>query len=319
MAVYTDVRDEDVVTFLRDYAVGDLVKKTPILAGVENTNYRIETASGPYVLTLFERRVREEDLPFFMALMSHLERKGMPVAAPVLDKSGVSVKTLAGKPAALIGFVPGEAAMAPNERQCAALGGVLADWHCNVADFEARRDNPLSLRGWRDLAAACGERADACAPGLARQITEELDQLSAAWPKDLPAGVVHVDLFPDNVHFDGERIVGLIDFYFSAFDFYAYDLAVCVNAWCFDRERRFLSAKARAMIRAYEARRPLVSEEKDAFAILLRGAALRFLLTRLYDWLNQVHGAMVSVKDPIEYRDILAFHRAHYAPSAYGF
>ena len=319
MAVYTEVQDEEIVSLLKDYGVGDFVEKIPILAGVENTNYRIETTTGPYILTLFERRVCATDLPFFMALMSHLAEKGMPAAAPVIDKAGASIRKLANKPAALIRFVPGKAAMAPNENQCGALGAALADWHQHVADFKERRTNPLSLAGWRELALSCGRRANECAPGLAVEIAEELEALSAVWPDDLPAGVVHTDLFPDNVHFEGDRIVGLIDFYFSAEDFFAYDIATCVNSWCFNEERKISTAKAAAMLGAYEAKRPLSEKEKAAFPIFLRGAALRFLLTRLYDWLHQVEGAMVKVKDPLEFRDILIFHRAQYAPSDYGF
>lgn len=319
MAVYTEVRDDEIVSLLKDYDVGEFVEKTPILAGVENTNYRIETTTGPYILTLFERRVHEDDLPFFMALMSHLEGKGMPVAAPILDKSKASIRQVAGKSAALIRFVPGKDVVTPNQKQCAALGVALADWHYHIVDFSEHRANPLSIEGWRELAASCGERANECAPGLAEDIAGELESLAAAWPRDLPAGVVHSDLFPDNVHFEGDRIVGLIDFYFSAHDFFAYDIAVCVNSWCFDGEGRLDAAKASAMLSAYETKRPLSTDEKQAFPVLLRGAALRFLLTRLYDWLNQVEGAMVAVKDPLEYRDILTFHQAHYAPSDYGF
>ena len=316
MAVYTDVSDDALVLFLADYAVGDLRKKTPILEGVENSNYRLETTRGQFILTLFEKRVRKEDLPFFMALMTHLAAKSMPVAAPVTDKAGQAVKTLAGKPAALIRFIPGAPQMSPDEKHCAALGETLADWHLNIGDFSWSRTNPLSLSGWRELAEACRNGADGRAPGLAAYIDEELKFVSLHWPEDLPAGVVHTDLFPDNVLFEGARIAGLIDFYFSANDFFAYDLAVCVNAWCFDEARTFIPANAAALIGAYRQRRRLSVAEIAAFPVLLRGAALRFLLTRLYDWINQVEGAIVKVKDPLEYRDIIDFHRAHDALTA---
>lgn len=319
MAVYTEVSDGELAAFLAEYDAGELRAKTPIIEGVENSNYRVDTTGGRYVLTLFERRVQAEDLPFFMALMTYLEQKGLPAAAPVRDKSGATVKTLAGRPAALIRFMPGAPETAPAEDHCAALGDMLARWHVAIGKFPRSRPNPLSLGGWRDLADACRERADECAPGLAAFIDEELAFLSVHWPKALPAGVVHADLFPDNVLFEGERISGLIDFYFSATDFFAYDLAVCVNSWCFDAERNFIDANAAAMIAAYRELRPVASAEAAAFPALLRGAALRFLLTRLYDWLNQVEGAIVSVKDPLEYRDIGEFHRAHAAPAADGF
>lgn len=319
MAVYTEVSDGELAAFLAEYDVGKLRAKTPILEGVENSNYRIDTTAGSYVLTLFERRVQAEDLPFFMALMTYLAQKGLPAAAPIGDRSGTTIKTLAGRPAALIRFMPGAPAMAPAGDHCAALGDMLARWHVAISKFPRSRPNPLSLAGWRNLADACRERADECAPGLGTFIDEELAFLSDRWPKALPAGVVHADLFPDNVLFEGGRISGLIDFYFSATDFFAYDLAVCVNSWCFNAERNFIAANAAAMIAAYRKRRPVNSAEAAAFPALLRGAALRFLLTRLYDWLNQVEGAIVAVKDPIEYRDIGEVHRAHAAPAAYGF
>lgn len=319
MAVYTEISDADLASFLAAYDVGELHRKTPILEGVENSNYLLETAGGRYVLTLFERRVRAADLPFFMALMRHLAAKNMPVAAPLADAQGATVKTLSGKPAALIQFMPGAPQTAPVERHCAALGAILADWHLNVADFNLSRPNPLAVAGWRDVAGACRSRAAECAPGLAAFIDEELAFLCAEWPSALPAGVVHTDLFPDNVLFEGNNIAGLIDVYFSANDFFAYDLAVCVNAWCFDESRHFVAANAAALVSAYQRRRELAAAEIAAFPVLLRGAALRFLLTRLYDWLHQVEGAVVKVKDPLEYRDVIAFHRARHAPAAYGF
>ncbi len=319
MAVYTEVSDSALAAFLADYDVGDLLAKTPIVEGVENTNYKINAGSGPYILTLFEKRVREEDLPFFMAMTSHLAGKGLKVAAPVADRNGAVVKFLAGRPAALIRFLPGEAVMTPAPAHARALGATLADLHAHVADFALTRDNPLSLSGWRRLAEACGRGADRCAPGLAAFIEEELDYLTACWPAALPGGVVHTDLFPDNVLFDGDEIAGVIDFYFSCTDFFAYDAAVCINAWCFDGDGVFLKENASALMKAYSEKRIFTAAEREAFSTLLRGAALRFLLTRAYDWLNQVEGAMVTVKDPLEYKAILEFHRSHYAPALYGF
>lgn len=319
MAVYTEISDDALAKFLAAYDVGTLKAKTPILEGVENSNYRVETSAGLYVLTLFERRVHAEDLPFFMALMTFLADKGLPAAAPVADKAGETVKTLAGKPAALIRFMPGAPHMAPGEDHCAALGDMLARWHAEIERFPRARPNPLSLDGWRKLAGDCAGRADECAPGLQGFIDKELAFAADTWPGALPAGVVHTDLFPDNVLFEDDRITGLIDFYFSASDFFAYDIAVCVNSWCFDVKRNFIETNADAMMSAYRNRRAMTDAEIAAFPTLLRGAALRFLLTRLYDWLNQVEGAMVKVKDPLEYRDIVDFHRARYAPAAYGF
>lgn len=319
MAVYTEVSDKELSAFLALYGVGGLVRKTPIAEGVENTNYRIETDGGVYILTLFEKRTKAEDLPFFMELTAHLSGAGLPVAAPVARNDGALIGRLAGRPAALIEFLPGRPVMAPAGEHCAALGERLADLHDAVAGFAMSRQNPLSLEGWRALAAACGSDADRCAPGLAALIAEELDALDAAWPQSLPAGVAHTDLFPDNVLFHEGRIAGIIDFYFSCTDFFAYDLAVCVNAWCFGEDRTLIAANAENLMAAYLEKRNVSEAERRAFPTLLRGAALRFLLTRLYDWLNQVDGAIVTVKDPLEFRDILLFHRERYAPGHYGF
>lgn len=319
MAVYTEVADEALKTFLADYDAGALIAKTPIIEGVENTNYKIETEAGPFILTLFEKRVAKEDLPFFMALTSHLAAKGMKVAAPVPDKNSIVVKSLAGRPAALIRFLSGKAVMTPAPAHARAMGAVLGGLHTHVTDFKGVRENPLSLAGWRRLAADCGAGADRCMPGLAADIADEIDFLAAHWPKGLPGGVVHTDLFPDNVLFDGGDIAGVIDFYFSCTDFFAYDLAVCVNSWCFSAGGAFKADNAKALMTAYSETRALTVAERDAFPVLLRGAALRFLLTRAYDWINQVEGAMVKVKDPLEYKAILDFHRNSYAPALYGF
>ena len=319
MAVYTEVSDKELSAFLTQYSVGGLVRKTPIAEGVENTNYRLETDGGAYILTLFEKRTKAEDLPFFMGLTAHLSGAGLPVAAPVERKDGALIGRLAGRPAVLIEFLPGRPVMEPQGEHCAALGARLADLHNAVAGFRMSRENTFALDGWRALAASCGADADRCAPGLAALIADELDALGAAWPQDLPAGVVHTDLFPDNVLFHEERIAGIIDFYFSCTDFFAYDLAICVNAWCFDDNRMLIAENAGKLAAAYLEKRNVSEAERRAFPTLLRGAALRFLLTRLYDWLNQVDGAIVTVKDPLEFRDILLFHRERYAPEHYGF
>lgn len=318
MAVYTEVGDQALRAFLKSYDVGALIQKTPISEGVENTNYRVDTDRGAYILTLFEKRTRAEDLPFFMALKDHLAGKGLPVAAPIERSGGGFVGRLAERPAVLVSFLPGRPVMAPQASECAAVGETLAALHGAVRDFSPVRPNPLSIAGWRALADACRTGAETCAPGLAALIDEATEALAAAWPGSLPAGVVHTDLFPDNVLFNDGAISGVIDFYFSCTDHFAFDLAVIVNAWCFTEESAFLPENARAMMSAYTAKRPLAEAEVRAFPILLRGAALRFLLTRLYDWLNQVDGAVVTVKNPVAFRDILLFHRECYNPDLYG-
>ena len=318
MAVYTQVSDNDVAAFLADYDIGRLKAKHPIAEGVENTNYKLETDRSAFILTLFEKRTNEADLPFFMDLMAHLSAKGLPAPAPIQKKTGAVVSPIANRPAVIVTFLSGAPAMTPDSAHCRSAGALLADLHQAVSDFPLKRLNALSLTGWRRLADECRSRADECALGLSKLIDEELDFLEAQWPRDLPLGVVHADLFPDNVLFIDHDVSGVIDFYFSCTDFFAYDLAVGINAWCFDQNARFSKENASAMMRAYLKKRQLNENEAKALPILLRGAALRFLLTRLYDWLHQVEGAIVEVKDPLEYRGILEHHRLHYQPAHYG-
>ena len=318
MAVYTEVSDQDLARFLLLYDIGAPIGKTPIAEGVENSNYRIDTDRGTYILTLFEKRTRAEDLPFFMALTDHLAAKGLSVPAPVAARDGRVISTLNARPAVIITFLEGRPIMEPGPQACASFGAALASLHAGVADFAGERENPLSFAGWRALADECRARADECAPGLAALIDEELAHLEEAWPKDLPRGVVHADLFPDNVFFTDGAVSGFIDFYFSCTEFFTYDLAIAVNAWCFDANAGLKRECARAMMLAYQDARALTPAERTSFPILLRASALRFLLTRLYDWLHQDPNALVRVKNPLELRDIILFHRERYTHSDYG-
>ena len=319
MAVYTQVSDEDLKVFLERYDVGGFTKKTPIAEGVENTNYRVETERGFFILTLFEKRTNEADLPFFMALTGHLAAKGLPAPAPIKTKSREVLGVLAGRPAVLIEFLPGRPVMEPRAVHCSAVGATLAGLHDAVSDFRSNRTNTLSIAEWRNIADACRASADTCAAGLAVLIDDELTFLAANWPAGLPQGVVHADLFPDNVLFKDNAITGVIDFYFSCTEFFAYDIAIVINSWCFDKHGKLAQENARALITAYLETRAFTQSEIDAFSIFLRASALRFLLTRLYDWLNQSEGAIVTVKNPLEYRAILEFHRNSYSPLFYGF
>lgn len=318
MAVYTEVTDQELADFLTRYDIGTLIKKTPIAEGVENSNYRIETDKDVFILTLFEKRTRAEDLPFFMDLKTHLAAKGLSTPRPINMKDGTVISNLAGRPAAIISFLQGRPVMTPNSADCAAFGAGVAALHEAVADFTQSRVNPLSLGGWRGLAGECLPRADECAPELKDIINEELSTLALQWPQGLPRGVIHADLFPDNVFFLNGKLSGFIDFYFSCTDFFAYDLAITVNAWCFNKNGDFLPDNAVKLVESYQTQRPLSAAEIKAFPILLRGAGLRFLLTRLYDWLNQDPNALVTVKNPLEYRDIILFHRGQYKPEHYG-
>ncbi len=308
MAVYTHVSKSELRAALEDFDIGALRAFQGIAEGVENSNYRVETDGGRFILTLFEKRVRADDLPFFLALMKHLAKKGLPAPAPIVAKDGQALRRISGRPAVLISFRPGSPQMAPAPAHCRALGTVLARLHVATGDFGASRRNDLGVGGWVDLVEKCKTRADEVADGLSFFIREEIEVVRDGWPAGLPSGVIHADLFPDNVFFQGDLITGVIDFYFSCTDYFAYDLAVCLISWAYVLGS-WRAANAAELIAGYEAVRALSREERAALPILARGAALRFLLTRLYDALNQVEGAVVRVKDPLEYRDLLRFLR----------
>lgn len=318
MAVYTEVSDEDLTAFAADYGIGEVLSCKGIAEGIENTNYLVETEAGRYILTLYERRVKRQELPFFLGLMEHLAARGVPCPTPLRTRDGRVLRELCGRPAAMVSFLEGMWPRRPTPEHCAALGEALARLHLAGADFSIRRANDLSVTGWRPLLAASLAHADDVKPGLAAELTAELDFLEGAWPAGLPAGVIHADLFPDNVFFRGPALSGFIDFYFACDDFLAYDLAVCMNAWCFEPDRSFNATKALRLLAAYGRVRPLAEAEMAALAVLARGAAIRFLLTRLYDWVNTPKDALVTPKDPLEYLDKLRFHRAVAGPGAYG-
>jgi homoserine kinase type II len=309
MAVYTDVSDEELADFIASYRVGALTSCKGIAEGVENSNYLVHTEAGRYILTLYEKRVARADLPYFLALMEHLAARGITCPVPVHDRQGRTLRELAGRPAALVTFLDGVSVRRPNIGQCALLGEGLARFHLAGENFSMQRANSLSLSGWVPLFAAIGSGADQIIPGLGAEIERELGHLKQHWPADLPQGVIHADLFPDNVFFLGPRLSGLIDFYFACNDMLAYDIAVCLNAWCFETDASFNVTKARALLQAYEGVRALSPSELDAMPTLARGAALRFLLTRTYDRLNIDEGALVKPKDPSEYLRKLRFHR----------
>jgi homoserine kinase type II len=318
MAVYTDVSDEELETFIDSYAIGALTSFKGIAEGVENSNYLVHTESGPYILTLYEKRVAREDLPYFLALMEHLAARGISCPLPVKDRQGRNLKELAGRPAALITFLEGLWVRRPNIEHCAGLGAALARFHLAGADFPMSRANSLSLPGWRALFASIGADADKVKPGLAGVIDKELNYLERHWADELPQGVIHADLFPDNVFFLGDKLSGLIDFYFACNDMLAYDIAVCLNAWCFEPDGSFNVTKARALLQAYERVRPLSRPEFDRLPMLARGAALRFLLTRSYDLINKDDNALVKTKDPNEYLRKLRFHQRVKSAREYG-
>lgn len=308
MAVYTHVPAAELERLLARYPIGSLKRYSAVAEGVENTNYVVETDAGRFILTLFEKRVRRDDLPFFLALTAHLAAHGTPAPMPIAAADGAVIHDVCGRPAAIVTFLGGAVRMTPTPGDCAAVGRALGALHEAGRDFPMRRDNDLGLAGWRRLEMGVYADADRCAPGLAALIRDELAVLDARWPIGLPEGVIHADLFPDNVFFDGAAVTGVFDFYFACTDALAYDLAVTVNAWA-SRVGSFDEENATAILAGYEAVRTLTAAERGALPILLRGAALRFLLTRLHDSLHQVPGAVVRVKDPLEYRDLLIRHR----------
>ncbi|MGH2340375.1 homoserine kinase [Segnochrobactraceae bacterium EtOH-i3] len=318
MAVYTEISDAELAAFVARYDIGAPRSVKGIAEGVENTNYMLETEGGRFILTLYEKRVDPADLPFFLGLMDHLSSRGVTCPTPIHDREGGALGVLAGRPAAMVSFLDGMWPRAPNAVHCGAVGQALARMHAAGQDFPLRRVNALSLPAWAPLYAGSAARADEVRPGLAATVTAELEALARDWPTDLPVGVIHADLFPDNVFFLGERLSGLIDFYFACTDMLAYDLAICLNAWCFEPDRSFNYTKGRAMIAGYQAERPLGTDEVAALPVLCRGAAMRFLLTRLHDWLNVPPGALVTPKDPGEYLDKLRFHQKVAGAGAYG-
>ncbi|HEX7007975.1 MAG TPA: homoserine kinase [Alphaproteobacteria bacterium] len=318
MAVYTEVPDDALRTFIAEYDIGEVVAAKGIAEGVENSNYLLQTTRGTYILTLYEKRVAPRDLPFFLGLMDHLAAKGFPCPTPIHGRDGQALRELCGRPAAIVTFLQGLWPRRIESWHCAALGEALARMHRAADGFAMTRANALSVGDWRGLFEKTEAGADSVMTGLADELRRELDELERRWPKTLPVGVIHADLFPDNVFFLGRKLSGFIDFYFACNDFFAYDLAICLNAWCFETDCSFNVTKARVMLSSYRKVRDFTPEELAALPLLARGGALRFLLTRLYDLLHHPEGALVKPKDPLEYLRKLRFHRGVSGPGAYG-
>ncbi len=318
MAVYTEVGDEALAAFLADYDLGSIVAFRGIAEGVENSNFSLRTTAGDFILTLYEKRVDPADLPWFLGLMDHLATRGITCPRPVHARDGAALRVLAGRHAAITTFLPGVWPRRVRQEHCAPVGAALASLHLAGRDYAPTRRNALGPDGWRPLFERARDRADEVAPGLEVELELALSAILAAWPSGLPVGHIHADLFPDNVFFLDGKLSGLIDFYFAATDLLAYDLAVCLNAWCFEPDFSLNVTKARAMLAAYGAKRALSDAERAALPVLCQGAAIRFLLTRLYDWVNTPPGALVTRKDPIEYLRRLRFHLAAPDEHAYG-
>jgi homoserine kinase type II len=318
MAVYTALTDADVAALLADYDIGDALAFEGIAEGVENTNYKLTTTAGRFILTIFEKRTREADLPFFMRVMEQLAAKGFAAPRPIETRAGGYLREVKGKPAAIVSFLDGAWPRSWERAHCAAVGEALARMHVALAGCTGERANALSVEGWEALLRPRLGDAERLRPALAALIERDMRETHAGWPTELPRGVIHADLFPDNVLFVETRLTGVIDFYFACTDFLAYDLAVCLNAWCFEDERVYSRERGHATIAAYEAVRPLTAAEREALPVLARGAGLRFFATRLADWRDTPDGAAVTPKNPLEYADKLEFHRQTQGAADYG-
>jgi homoserine kinase type II len=321
MAVYTEIDGDTLAQFAAQYPLAQIDELKGITAGVQNSNFLLATADAKYILTVYESSangVAADDLPFFLGLMLHLSAQGLSCPVPLARKDGGLISTVKDKPAALVSFLEGRSVKTPRPEHCRALGAAMAQMHLAGDGFELHRPNNHGLTNWQTLFERCRSRADEVSPDLTRAMERELIRLKENWPDNLPAGIIHADLFPDNVFFMQGAVSGLIDFYFACNDFYAYDLAIALNAWCFEADATFNVTKARALLSGYQNVRPLAPEEIDAVPILGAGAAMRFLTTRLFDWLNQVDGAQVEPKNPNDFLRRLRFHRSATRPADYG-
>ena len=321
MAVYTEIDGDTLAQFAAQYPLAQIDELKGITAGVQNSNFLLATADAKYILTVYESSangVAADDLPFFLGLMLHLSAQRLSCPVPLARKDGGLISTVKDKPAALVSFLEGRSVKTPRPEHCRALGAAMAQMHLAGDGFELHRPNNHGLTNWQTLFERCRSRADEVSPDLTRAMERELIRLKENWPDNLPAGIIHADLFPDNVFFMQGAVSGLIDFYFACNDFYAYDLAIALNAWCFEADATFNVTKARALLSGYQNVRPLAPEEIDAVPILGAGAAMRFLTTRLFDWLNQVDGAQVEPKNPNDFLRRLRFHRSATRPADYG-
>lgn len=311
MAVYTHVSAEEMQALLARYGVGSLVSAKGIAEGVENSNYLVDTDRARFILTLYEKRVDAGDLPFFMALLDHLADAGLPVPRALKAHDGSQIQQVAGRPACLIEFLPGVSVSHPTPAQARAAGAALGAMHAALADFPLERPNTLGPAGWHELAGRCGGQLDQIASDLSTRVADELAWLADHWPTDLPRAIVHADMFPDNVLMLGDAVAGVIDFYFACTEVRAWDLAVTHTAWAFSADgAQHDTAVADALTAGYTDSFALSPAERAAFPALCRGAALRFLLTRAWDWLNTPADALVTRKDPLAYLRRLDFYAA---------
>ncbi len=311
MAVYTKLSKNELIKLFSKYNLGKLINYAGIKDGIENTNYFIKTEKGEFILTLYEKRVDEKDLPFFIGLMKNLNDKNFPSPEPLINKNGNYISEINGKKAAIVSFLQGSEKKNLNPKHCYEIGFYAAKLHSITKNLSGRRENKLSINSWRKIYNKVKNDCSKIHPSLTEVIEKNLDSIEKKWPKNLPAGIIHADLFSDNIFFKNDKLSGIIDYYFSCNDFYAFEIAICLNALCFEGKNENLSfnvTKAKKFVDGYSKVRKLSDEEKNSLKILCQGAAIRFLLTRVFDYLNLTEGAIVKIKDPLEYLKRLEFH-----------
>ena len=313
MAVYTKLSEDQLKEFFSKYDLGKLLNYKEIKEGIENTNYFIETEKGKFILTVYEKRVEEKDLPFFIGLMKNLFDKNFHSPEPIINKNGNYITEISGKKAAIISFLDGSAKKKLNPDDCYEIGINTAKLHLITKNLKIKRENKLSVNSWKKIYNKVKNDCSKIHPDLTKVIEKNLNEIEKNWPKNIPSGIIHADLFPDNIFFKDNKVSGIIDYYFSCHDFYAFEIAICLNALCFEGINENLSfnvTKAKKFIDGYSNFRKLEETEKKSLKILCQGAAMRFLLTRVFDYLNLTEGALVKIKDPIEYLKRLEFHNS---------
>ena len=306
MAVYTNLNEGHITEFLELYDIGELISFSGITEGIENSNFHLKTSNGNYILTIFEKRVDIKDIPFFIKIMLHLNKNGYYCPEPICDKNNKFLQKLKGKPTIVVNFLEGKSKNNITIEDCNQVGSSMGLMHLSSKDFELQRDNSLSIKGWQTLIKNCNNSVpvnvlNKLQPELMKDIQNSFDFVSKFWPHDLPKGFIHGDFFPDNVFFINNKITGVIDFYFSCTDILAYDLAIAINAWCFDKQYNFQDKKYQALLKGYNSKRKLSKDEEFFLPLLCQAASLRFLLTRLFDWVNTPIEANVVLKNPEEY------------------
>jgi len=313
MAVYTKLSENNLKDFFSKYNLGKLLKFQGIQEGIENSNYFVKTDSGKFILTVYEKRVEEKDLPFFMGLMKNIFNENFPSPEPIINKNGNYITEIFGKKAAVVSFLEGTSKKNLTPGNCHEVGIYTAKLHMITKNLNIKRTNRLSVNSWRLIYRKIQRDCSKIYPDLTKIIERNLEVIEDKWPKNIPRGIIHADLFPDNIFFKGSKLTGIIDFYFSCYDFYALEIAICLNALCFEGKNENLSfnvTKAKKFIDGYSSIRKLTEEEKESLKILCHGAAMRFLLTRVFDYLNLTEDALVKIKDPVEYLKRLEFHNS---------